>query len=280
MKPSFQLEQADALSRYVSMDDNSVDVIFSDPPYSSLEKHRKVGTTTRLKVSEGSSNQWFPVIENEVLLQHVKEWQRILKPGRHLYMMCDPETACDVVPAIKQLGWKYGNILVWKKSWIGLGYHYRRSYENILFFTKKESGSHKKRKLRNLGMADVLDKPEYRALRGPDYYPTEKPVSLIVDVLHQSTEPGELVLDPFCGSGSTGEAALTLGCRFVGFDVQADAIQRSTTRLESFLTAEQRQPSLPGVLTRPEAILSAPEPPLVLDPPTKKLFSYKGTADD
>lgn len=247
--PTFDLHEGDALS-YLreSVPSDSVDTICVDPPYASLEKHRKTGTTTRLKVSEGSSNVWFPVIENEVLLDHAKEWLRVLKPGRHLYLLCDPETSYDIVPELKAAGWIWGNRLVWNKGWIGMGYHYRRKYEDVLFFTKKPKGDEKKRRLRDLGMADVLDKPEYRALKGAGYYPTQKPCALLQALIHQSTEPGELVLDPFCGSGSTGEAALANGCRFLGIDITPEAIRRSTERLS-------------GLSEAPKAPTPAPEPP-------------------
>lgn len=213
--------------------DNSLDAICTDPPYKSLEKHRKSGTTTRLKKSKASSNVWFPVIEDAVLIEHAVEWLRVLKPGRHLYVFCDPETSYSIVPQMLAAGWQWGNRLIWNKGVIGMGYHYRRKYEDILFFTKKPKGTQKKRKLRNLGMADVLDKPKYKRLKGKGVYPTEKPVPLLRDILHQSLEPGELVMDPFMGSGSCGEAALQLGCRFLGLDVMPEAVQLASDRLRA-----------------------------------------------
>jgi site-specific DNA-methyltransferase (adenine-specific) len=217
-----------------TLESGSVDLVITDPPYSSLEKHRSRGTTTRLKVSRSSSNVWFPTISNDALMDHAKEWLRVLKDGRHLYMMCDPETSYDVVPRMKAMGWIWGNRLIWNKGLIGMGYHYRRKYEDILFFTKAPRGHMRKRRLRDLGMPDVLDKPEYRALRGGDVYPTEKPVPLLRDLVIQSTEPGDLVLDPFCGSGAAGEAALAAGCRFLGIDVSSEAVRRSSERLSRF----------------------------------------------
>ena len=232
------LYQGDALTYLRErVSDNSIDTIVTDPPYKSLEKHRKKGTTTRLKKSKSSSNVWFPTIENSVLIEHAVEWLRVLKPGRHLYVMCDPETSYDIVPELKAAGWVWGNRLIWGKGWIGMGYHYRRSYEDVLFFTKKPKGKIKKRQLRNLGTADLLSGPEYRALRGKDLYPTEKPVPLLRTLIHQSTEPGELVMDPFMGSGSTGEAALSLGCRFLGIDVGDDSHRRTKERLQGVQAA-------------------------------------------
>ena len=56
-----QLAQLDAVQWLQTLPSDSLDLLVTDPPYESLEKHRAVGTTTRLKVSAGSSNPWFTV---------------------------------------------------------------------------------------------------------------------------------------------------------------------------------------------------------------------------
>lgn len=251
---SFEIHEGDALAFLRTMSSDSIDLILTDTPYASLEKHRKTGTTTRLKVSKGSSNVWFPVIQNAVLLEHAREWLRVLKPGRHLYLLCDPETSYDIVPELKAAGWVWGNRLIWNKGWIGMGYHYRRKYEDVLFFTKAPKGDVKKRRLRDLGMADVLDKPEYRALKGGGFYPTEKPVPLLRDLIWQSTQPGELVMDPFCGSGSAGEAARSLGCRFLGIDITPEAVRRSRERLSQTVSSPPPASDLPDEDEAPEPV--------------------------
>ncbi len=60
-----QLYQQDAVEWLSSLTDNSIDLLITDPPYESLEKHRKIGTTTRLKNSKSSSNQWFDIFPNQ-----------------------------------------------------------------------------------------------------------------------------------------------------------------------------------------------------------------------
>lgn len=57
-----KLFQNDAVTWLSTLADASVDLLITDPPYESLEKHRKIGTTTRLKLSKSSSNQWFSII--------------------------------------------------------------------------------------------------------------------------------------------------------------------------------------------------------------------------
>jgi len=252
---SLTLLNADALDTARTLETGSVDLICTDPPYSSLEKHRSQGTTTRLKKSKGSSNEWFPTISDDLIVASAVEWLRVLKPGRHLYVFCDPTTSYALVPRFLEIGWLWGNRLIWAKGWIGTGWHYRRFYEDVLFFTSKPrpSAGFKKRQLHDKGMADLLAKPEYRALKGKRFWPTEKPVNLLRDLITQSTEPGELVFDPYCGSGSTGEAALSSGRSFIGSDVQEDAFERSERRLAPFLD----RPAPP----EPAAVPKAPETP-------------------
>lgn len=210
--------------------DNSIDLIITDPPYKSLEEHRARGTTTRLVKS------WFPVLEDAVLLEHAREWLRVLKPGRHLYMMCDPKTSYALVPALLAMGWRWGNRLIWDKKRIGMGYHYRRRYEDILFLTKPATGGHKKRKLRDLGVPDVID--TVPAVRKRGAYPTQKPIGLASLFMFQSGNAGETVLDPFCGSGSTVAAAISGGMHGIGIDVQEQAIYRAGASLRDIGGAE------------------------------------------
>jgi hypothetical protein len=103
---------------------------------------------------------------------------------------------------------------------IGMGYHYRARYEFVLFFEKG------KRKLNDLGISDVISAP--RIING---YPTEKPVPVSEVLVQQSSEPGNIVADPFAGSGSVGVAALKYGCEFWGNDLAPAAIQVARPRL-------------------------------------------------
>jgi len=216
----FQLAQLDAVAWLRSLPAECAHLLITDPPYESLEKHRAVGTTTRLKVSAASSNPWFRIFPNTRFPELFSEVYRVLKRGSHFYLMSDPETAFIVKPMAEAAGFKFWKPLVWDKCTIGMGYHYRARYEFILFFEKG------KRRLTDLGTPDVLEAPRVR-----NGYPTEKPVSLIETLITQSSAPGELVLDPFMGSGSTGVAALKHDRRFLGNDIAPEAQALSRQRL-------------------------------------------------
>lgn len=219
--PKFSIIQGDALSRLREIPDGAVHLVITDPPYESLEKHRAIGTTTRLKHSKSSSNNWFSIFPNHRFPELLEQIYRVLAKNAHFYLHCDAETMFFVKPIAESIGFKFWKPLIWDKQKIGMGYHYRSRHEYILFFEKG------KRKLTNLSVADVIECP--RIWKG---YPTEKPVRVSEILVTQSSKLGEVVLDPFCGSGSTGVAALTNGRHFLGIDLCSEALKVSRSRIE------------------------------------------------
>lgn len=213
----------DATEFLNKLGEGTVDLIITDPPYSSLEKHRKIGTTTRLSHSTQSSNDWFDVVPNEYFPAFLKASYSVLAKNSHMYVMCDWETARILCPMAEAEGFRCWDPIIWDKVTMGMGYHYRRRKEFILFFEKG------KRKLNDLGIPDILTHKRVNKA-----YPTEKPVSLLEVLVTQSSSPGDLVVDPFCGSGSTGEAALRQSRLFVGSDTSQVAVDRAKARLEIF----------------------------------------------
>jgi site-specific DNA-methyltransferase (adenine-specific) len=218
--PLFELSALDAVTWLRAQPGESVDLLITDPPYESLEKHRAIGTTTRLKHSKSSSNDWFTVFPNARFGELFDEVFRVLKHNSHFYLYCDQETMFVAKPEAERAGFRFWKPLVWDKRTIGMGYHYRARYEFILFFEKG------KRKLNDLGIADVISVP--RIHRG---YPAEKPAAVSEVLIRQSSEAGDLVADPFMGSGSVGVAAVRSGRRFLGTDVNPEAIRLSGARL-------------------------------------------------
>ena len=230
-QPRFQLAQLDAVDWLRSLPSEHVDLLITDPPYESLEKHRAIGTTTRLKQSKASSNSWFEVFPNSRFEELFSEVWRVLKKNSHFYLFCDQETMFLAKPLAEKAGFKFWKPLVWDKQRIGMGYHYRARYEFILFFEKG------KRKLNNLGVPDIISHP--RIHKG---YPTEKPAEVSEALIRQSSEEGQLVLDPFMGSGSIGVAAVRNGRSFLGNDLSSEALSLSSLRLLEAGAIEQDLP--------------------------------------
>jgi site-specific DNA-methyltransferase (adenine-specific) len=223
--PEFKVAMGDAVGWLRMMPDESIDLIVTDPPYESLEKHRAVGTTTRLKHSKASSNDWFAIFPNSRFEELFREVYRVLRRNSHFYLYCDPETAFIAKPIGEQVGFKFWKPLVWDKRRIGMGYHYRARYEFILFFEKG------KRKLNDLGVPDIIEAPRVR-----DGYPAEKPPKVSEVLIRQSSLPGDLVVDPFMGSGSTLVAAAQVGRRAWGCDICQEAVVIAENRLRTLAT--------------------------------------------
>ncbi|MCH1923370.1 site-specific DNA-methyltransferase [Shewanella sp. C32] len=217
-----KLSTLDAVDWLRSLPDQSVDLLITDPPYESLEKHRAIGTTTRLKISKSSSNEWFTIFPNSRFEELFEQIYRVLKKNSHFYLFCDQETMFVVKPIAEQMGFKFWKPIIWDKCAIGMGYHYRAKYEIILFFEKG------KRKLKNLSIPDILS--EKRIIRG---YPTEKPTALIEVLIEQSSSEHDVVADPFFGSGATIIAAKNLKRNAIGTDISGAAHEHIAARLQN-----------------------------------------------
>jgi site-specific DNA-methyltransferase (adenine-specific) len=141
-------------------------------------------------------------------------------------------------PEAERAGFRFWKPLVWDKCTIGMGYHYRARYELILFFEKG------KRRLNDLGVADIITVPRIRG-----GYPAEKPQEVADVLIRQSSKAGDVVVDPFMGSGSVGIAAARLGRRFLGNDLNPEAVRIAALRLREF--GEGRVPADLNTDTRP-----------------------------
>ncbi len=221
---TYSLNNGDALEWLRTLPDESIDLVITDPAYESLEKHRAIGTTTRLKNSKSSSNDWFTIFPNSLFPALFQEVFRVLKKNSHFYLFCDSDTMFVAKPIGEETGFKFWKPIVWDKKKIGMGYHYRARHEFILFFEKG------KRKLKNLSIPDVLEAD--RIHRG---YPTQKPTAVSDILIEQSSSVGDLILDPFCGSGTFGVSTVIAKRRFMGNDISKNAIDVSYSRLDSCL---------------------------------------------
>lgn len=246
--------QMDCIHALEEMADASVDLVITDPAYESLEKHRAIGTTTRLSQSKSSSNEWFSIFRNDRYPALFRELYRVMKPETHAYVFCDEETLDIIKPIARSAGFFAWKSMIWVKVResmpslegstfqvaqgfvrAGMGYHYRNATERILFIEKRSkpcSPSDDKpkgtgRKLNDLGKTDVFMAPRVKG------YPTEKPVSIIESLVLNSSSPGEVVLDPFAGSGSTGHVAMGHNRVFWGFDTADLAIQTMKERFQT-----------------------------------------------
>ena len=163
----------------------------------------------------------------EVFLQALPEMVRILRPDRHAYFFCSWHN----VDVFKQAIERYltvKNIVVWAKNNHGAGDlkgSFAPKHELIIFAHKG------RRELRGKRLPDIM---QCAKVPGTSMvHPTEKPVALLEPLIEASTDPGEIVFDPFLGSGTTAVAAVNTGRRWIGIERDADYYEIARKRIEA-----------------------------------------------
>lgn len=125
-------------------------------------------------------------------------------------------------------------VLIWDKVAAGMGYTYRASHEYIFMLWKG-----KKRKLNDLGIPDVL---RFKKPWGKErVFPTQKPVELMELLIKQSTQPDELVFDPFMGSATTAIAAHNTGRRCITLEKSSRVFEIGLKRINDALDPKVEQ---------------------------------------
>ncbi|MBU0519758.1 site-specific DNA-methyltransferase [bacterium] len=220
---------------FEKLPDDSVDLILTDPPYKDYQSNRPVA---KPKVKAMQVTQFD--------LQYFAEaCYRALKPGRHLYCFCDHLTYPEIRNQLEAVGFTYKNCLVWIKNNHGSGDlkgNWAPQHEFIIFVTKGKGD-----KLRGRRRSNVLLKRNNGSLI---FYPkvsnykfnhgTAKPVELLRDIITTSSDQGDVVLDPYGGSGSTAEACMREHRRFILAEID----------LQHYLEAEERISSLAKQIVR------------------------------
>ena len=145
-----------------------------------------------------------------LLRQVAIEAFNVMPPTGSLLVFCDWRMAFSLGPAIESAGFRLRNVVVWDKGHMGLGTGFRPRHEMILHLTCSSPTFHA------ADVANVVTAKRVHASQKK--HPTEKPVDLMRSLIRVVTPEKGTVLDPFCGSGSTGEAALSVGRNFVGIE--------------------------------------------------------------
>lgn len=239
----YQLKHGDALLFLEQMPDASVDCIVTDIPYWTLDQHRNIGTTTRLGGHRDAEKRtgWFETIDQTETYECLCQFARILPKSGHAWVMCDGKTLGYVLGFVNEgeTGFKYVKPYpVLKRARgggyrQGLGYHLRGAHEYAVLCEKGRRRFPTELESRPDIFAPIWSGDAETKPFTPDGkpYSTAKPFELMSDLIQLSSARGETVIDPFCGSGTTGVAALALGRKFIGFDRSEYAIATTTKRL-------------------------------------------------
>ena len=225
---SFDIREQDCIEFLRSLPDASVDLIITDPAYSGMNQHMRFGHGRIVgHYGKPDNERWFQEFSDdpESYAVFLGECRRVLRQDRHVYIMFDSFSMLSLGALMRDF-FDVKGVIVWDKVHLGMGHYFRRRHEQIVFASKG------RRKLSRRDVPDVWAVPRiHRAA-----YPTQKPVRLFQFMVEASAEPGFVVCDPFCGSGSSGVAAVRHGCDFIGADIDARAVELSRHRLAAVVS--------------------------------------------
>jgi site-specific DNA-methyltransferase (adenine-specific) len=258
---NWALVKADCIETLERLPPQSVDLVFADPPY-----HLSNGGTScqggrRVSVDKGG---WDASrgLESDHAFQ--RAWlsaaRRALKPSGTLWVSGTQHVIFSIGYALQELGFHLLNTVTWYKpnASPNLACRFFTHSTEILLWASPSRGrplahrfNYREMKARNGGkqMRDlwqIAERPEAdgeqvvwsvptpaprEKLHGR--HPTQKPIALLERVLAASAAPGDLVVDPFCGSGTTGVAAVQAGCRFLGMELDPRYVALGASRLRA-----------------------------------------------
>jgi len=248
------LHLGDCLEVMRSMPDKSVDAVITDPPYGHNNNNGDLIARREAALGVGdydAERDDRPIANdgpkaNAIFRALLPEVVRVLKLGC-CFCCCgggggpDPQFARWSIWIDDTPGLAFKQMVVWDKGPIGMGWHYRRSYETILVAQRQGAkcawfdDSH--------CIENIIRPGDYgirKIIPSKDQHPTQKPVELAAHFIRLHTRPGDTVLDPFMGSGTTGVAAVKLGRNFIGIEISEEYFEVAQARIAE----AQRQPAL------------------------------------
>ena len=223
--------------------ENSVDMIFADPPYFlsnggfTCHAGKKVSVNKgKWDVSKGKEESYL------FTLRWLRECQRILTPNGTIWVSGTSHIIYAVGYAMQDLGYKVLNDIAWFKvnppPNLSCRY-FTHSTEIVLWAAKNKDSRHYfnyslMKKMNNdkqmLSLWSIKAPGPLEKIYGK--HPTQKPLELLNRIVLASTRPGDMVLDPFQGSGTTGIAAIREGRQYIGIELEEDYLKVSVKRLK------------------------------------------------
>ncbi len=202
----------DCISLMKEMDSNVVDLIITDPPY---------GDNITYYGNKSIQNNESPLTNCLALV----ECYRVLKRNKTMYNFTNWKHLPFLTEFItKYTKFKIKHVIVWKKPNFGLGYAFRHQFELILVL---EKGNPK------YNLTNFSNVQESKHISDKSIHPHQKPVDLLTKIIKHSSEKGDIVFDPFCGSGSTCLAAKHSIRQWFGIEKDPKYFKIAESRLET-----------------------------------------------
>lgn len=250
-KPGFVLYNGDSLKILSKIPESSVDMIFADPPYNLSNGGFSVHAGKMVSVNKGDwdKSKGFNIDYN-FHYNWLAAAKRVLKPGGSLWVSGTYHSIYQCGHALQALGYHILNDVSWFKPNAAPNLSCRfftASHETLIWARKEKTGKHvfnyKIMKDRNWS-GDFLKKPSMQmrsvwAIGAPKpeekkfgKHPTQKPEELLKRIILASTNEGDLVVDPFTGSSTTGMVAYSYKRNFMGIDTEKKYLDLSIKRFE------------------------------------------------
>jgi site-specific DNA-methyltransferase (adenine-specific) len=261
----WSLVKGDSLEVLERLPPASVDLCFADPPYWLSNGGSSCQSGRRVKVDKGAWDRSRGLAEDHAFqTAWLRAVRRVLKPSGTLWVSGTQHVIFSIGFALQELGYHLLNTVTWYKPNASPNLACRfftHSTEILLWASPLRTKplahrfNYKAMKAENGGkqMRDLWAISERPTAGGEQVvwslptpgpsekalgrHPTQKPIALLDRVVAASAAPGDLVLDPFSGSGTTGVAALRAGCRFLGVERDPDYVELAARRLRTVETS-------------------------------------------
>lgn len=218
------------------------DCIFADPPYFLSNGGITCHAGQMVRVDKGNwDKSRGPELNHEFNVEWLRRCQRALRPDGTIWISGTHHVIFSIGYALQQLGFKILNEIAWEKPNpppnLSCRY-FTHSTETLIWAAKNDKSRHvfNYKAMRDMNGGTQMKTvwkiaPPARNEKSLGKHPTQKPVELIKRCLLASTNPGDLVLDPFLGSGTTAVAAVSLGRGAVGIEEDTNYLQLARRRL-------------------------------------------------
>ena len=236
------IHNADCLDILKTIGSETIDCVVTDCPYHIVSggygeyEHPAGGMLRRKEISD--TDEVPTLVKKGKLFNNndieFEEWlpeiYRVLKQGTHCYIMINPRNLKDLWEEAEKVGFMFQNILVWDKGNATPNMYYMNAYENILMLRKGKA-----KYINDMGTTNLISIKNVKK----KWHPTEKPVELMEILIENSTSKGDVVLDPFMGSGSTGVACKELGREFIGIEIDKKYYDIAEKRMSGTIERDQ-----------------------------------------
>ena len=251
--------KGDCVAALEALPANSVDVIFADPPYN-LQLGGDLQRPDQSHV-DACDDHWDQFDTFQAYDDFTRAWllavRRVLKPSGTIWVIGSYHNIFRVGALLQDLRFWILNDVVWRKTNPMPNFRGRRftnAHETMIWASRDENAKGYTFNYDAMKMAndDVQMRSDWvfpicnggERLKGEDgkkVHPTPKPEALLHRVLMSSTKPGDVVLDPFFGTGTTGAVAKRLGRHFVGIEREQDYIDAATKRIDAIVPNKAAQ---------------------------------------